>query len=85
MGETRLIAVWADGREYEAKTARDLIRVMKLDGYYEGRLPSLIDYKEQISQRVTRFRGHRIEYHDAISFLRELEKIGCIKLICKPV
>ncbi len=63
---------FADGSEYSAGNAKQLIKRLQLEDYQEG------DYKNNVKSRVKLWNGEEISFDTDIEFLRELERVGVV-------
>jgi hypothetical protein len=80
MGETKLAVTvtMPDGSEYAAGGFQEVVRLMRYDSLVRDTPQA---YKDGVAWRVMQWTGHPIQFHNARTFLHELERIGVVARI----
>jgi len=64
------------GKTYEAETYERLITVLARTSYLQE---SKFDYMANVAKRCNIWNGAEIEYHNAESFIKELQRVGVVQ------
>lgn len=65
-----------DGRVYRAESFEELVTAMRKDTWYP--FQSDEQYMAGVARRCKLWDGVGIQYHDARSFIKELQRVGVI-------
>ena len=68
-----------DNAKFEAETYEGLVQVMKLDMWITPKTSE--EYMNGVAKRCETWDGSKIEYGNAEEFIKELQRVGVIKML----